>query len=562
MPATLTGDLLGIECVFSDGSAARFELDGLPCPELARDLLTGLAELIHPHGTVDSAGSAGHYVQSVRHMTRKLAALGFTGGAADLRRPRAAEYWMAAPGPKEACTRRMLLGFHVAGGRLDVKLAELAACRAFNPQPNHHQLPPYPEDEWERLTRACHGIADESFAAHKRALAAACGGRHPREHGWSEDNLRWLLARAGPVGIVAFGQHLGCSDNVVRQRGGVLEASRDLFPCLDVVIAYRLLFGIYSGIVPDGIDDLVTGDIDWAGDSAILLSYVKGRTSAESLNLPRRAVRLLEQWLAHSALLRGHAGPEQRGQLWLRLSKPGGTEVSAKAGAASRVAVQRWMARHGVTDADGRPLKIHRSRIRTTFRSLRDKSTWAGRGRATIDPNHSPEVEGDRYLTATTPSQRRAVEAIVEDAQHDLLRRAHPPAVVTDRGRRGPRAGLPAADQRAGPRRDGDRRAGRRAARRVHRGLRRPAVRAARPEGQTLPGTAVGLPALPAGGVRAPARGEPAAAEGVLLPAMAADARCPVHGRVRPLLPADRPGAGPLRPCCPRRGCPRCRRLR
>ena len=87
MPATLTGDLLGIECVFSDGSAARFELDGLPCPELARDLLTGLAELIHPHGTVDSAGSAGHYVQSVRHMTRKLAALGFTGGAADLQPP-------------------------------------------------------------------------------------------------------------------------------------------------------------------------------------------------------------------------------------------------------------------------------------------------------------------------------------------------------------------------------------------------------------------------------------------------------------------------------------------
>ena len=28
---------------------------------------------------------------------------------------------------------------------------------------------------------------------------------------------------------------------MVRQRGGVLEASRDLFPGLDVVIAYRLL---------------------------------------------------------------------------------------------------------------------------------------------------------------------------------------------------------------------------------------------------------------------------------------------------------------------------------
>ena len=432
MSATLTEGPLGIECVFSDGSTARFELEGLPCPELARDLLVGLVELIHPHGTVDAAGSMGHYVQSVRDMTRKLAAQGFTGGAADLRRPRMAEYWMAASGPKEACTRRMLHGFQVAGGRLDAKLAELAAGRAYNPQRNHHQLPPYPEAEWERLTQTCRGIVDESFEAHKRALAAARRGQHPRDHGWSEDNLRWLLARVGPIGIVAFGGHLGCSEDVVRQRGGVLEASTDLFPRLEVVIAYRLLFGIYSGIVPDGIDDLVTDDIDWAGDSTILLSYVKGRTAAESLNLPRRAVRLLEQWLAHSALLRGHADPEQRAHLWLRLNKPGGTEISAKAGAASRVAVQRWVARHGVTNTDGKPLKIHRSRIRTTFQSLRDKSTWAGRGRATIDPNHSPDVEGDHYLSATTSSQRQAAEAIVEDAQHDLLRKAHPPTVVSD----------------------------------------------------------------------------------------------------------------------------------
>jgi hypothetical protein len=55
MPATVIDDPLGIECVFSDGSAARFDLDSLPCPELARDLLVGLVELIHPHGTVDAA---------------------------------------------------------------------------------------------------------------------------------------------------------------------------------------------------------------------------------------------------------------------------------------------------------------------------------------------------------------------------------------------------------------------------------------------------------------------------------------------------------------------------
>ena len=112
------------------------------------------------------------------------------------------------------------------------------------------------------------------------------------------------------------------SENVVRQRGGVLEASRDLFPCLDTVIAYKLSFGIYSGIVPDGIDDFVADDIDWAGDSTILLSYVKGCTAAESMNLPRNAVRLLEQWLAHSALLRSHVDPAVRRQLWVRLKSP------------------------------------------------------------------------------------------------------------------------------------------------------------------------------------------------------------------------------------------------
>ena len=75
--------------------------------------------------------------------------------------------------------------------------------------------------------------------------------------------------------------------------------------------------------MPDGIDDLVTDDVDWAGDATILLSYVKGRTAAESLNLPRQAVRLLEQWLAHSALLRSFAGRPQRSRLWLGLSRPG-----------------------------------------------------------------------------------------------------------------------------------------------------------------------------------------------------------------------------------------------
>ena len=119
MPATVTADPLAIYCVFSDGSTARFQLDELPCRQLVRDLLTGLVELIHPHGTVNAAGSVLHYEQSIRHLARHLDARGFTGGAQDLTRPMMAEYWMSASGPKEACTRRMLHGFQAAGGQVD-----------------------------------------------------------------------------------------------------------------------------------------------------------------------------------------------------------------------------------------------------------------------------------------------------------------------------------------------------------------------------------------------------------------------------------------------------------
>lgn len=59
---------------------------------------------------------------------------------------------------------------------------------------------------------------------------------------------------------------------------------------------------------------------------------------------------------------------------------------------------------------------------------------WNGYERDTTGtrsyPNHSPRVEGDHYLSATTPAQRRAVEEIIEDAQNDMLRRAQPPIRV------------------------------------------------------------------------------------------------------------------------------------
>jgi len=166
----------------------------------------------------------------------------------------------------------MLHGFDTATGHLDSGVRELLAGRPYAPTPHRQPLPPYSEAEWGRLVTTCQMIVDESYAAHREALTAAARGTPPAIGSWTADNLAWLLARLGPVGTPAVAAHLGCSLNAVQRRGGVPAASASLFPHLGEVIAYRLLFGVHSGIVPDGIDDLVVGDINWAGDSRILLS--------------------------------------------------------------------------------------------------------------------------------------------------------------------------------------------------------------------------------------------------------------------------------------------------
>jgi hypothetical protein len=431
MPTMVTDDPLGITCVFSDGTRAEFGLEGLPNPRLVRDLAAGLVELIHPHGSVDSARTVAAYLLALRRMVDRLAEQGFTGGADQLRRGQLAQFWMAGPAPLEALTRALVEGYARFGGSLADGVLELAAGRHFNIQPFRRPLPPYPEAEWQRLTDVCRSLVDESYAAHRRALAAIRQGCHPDEGGWTWENFCWLMARLGPLSTPEVARAVGKSHKVFRKRGAAVfyRAVQDVFPHLDIVIAYRLLFGICSGIVPDGIADLGVDDIDWAGDSTILLSYVKRRTAAESLNLPRPAVRLLEQWLAHSALLRSLVPPVHRDRLWLGLSRPGNSHLIRTV---DRVAIQRWVLGHGLTGADGQPLRIQRARIRTTHHAMRSKNSWTGNARATIDPNHTAGVEGDHYLTATTPGQRHAVETIIEDAQHDLLRRAHPPTVITE----------------------------------------------------------------------------------------------------------------------------------
>ena len=75
-------------------------------------------------------------------MTRTLAAAGFAGRAADLRRPHLTAFWMGTTADRESCTRRALAAFARDGGTLHPAVAELAAGRNFNPVFNHSRCRP------------------------------------------------------------------------------------------------------------------------------------------------------------------------------------------------------------------------------------------------------------------------------------------------------------------------------------------------------------------------------------------------------------------------------------
>lgn len=432
MPAAVVDEPLGIECSFSDGRRFRWTLKDPKCPALARDLLAGLAGLIHPHGRVDSPSTVNVYRVGLLHMLGWMSDRGVTGGAATLTRGRLAEYWVGTDALRESTTRAVLAGVDNVSGVLQPGVRELVDGRAFHASPRRVPLQPYTETEWARLIRICREIVKASYAGHLAARAGASRGRDPRDGEWLEENLAWLMCRDGPMSEQMFADYVGGGVTQPRVSAAcrLPQVRAALFPGTDTAFAYRLLFGAYTGVVPDGIDGLGLAGVDWAGDATVLLGYVKGRTAAESMTLPPKAVRLLEQWLDHCALLRRFTEPCWADALWIRVDRP--DVRRPRAGRFDHATKTGWVRRNGVTADDGTPLDLHLHRIRVSWHSHRDRRAWHGSARATIDPNHSPSVEGDHYLTAATPAQHRATESIIEDAQADLVRRAVCPAVLTD----------------------------------------------------------------------------------------------------------------------------------
>jgi hypothetical protein len=436
MPASaIHDDPPTIFAQFTDGSSCTVRIHNSLNPKLARELLLGLADLVKPHGDLDSTASIQGYTTAIRHMCNKLAEAGFHGSAAALTRGRLAEHWLGTGHPNnEYMTRAMLKRLDDVHGLLKPDVRVLVDGRNYTIAHQRDRTPhsPYSEGEWVRLTEVCRRVVKREFQRFKEAMAAAERGQDPYVGGWRVDNVRWAMTNWGPTKAASVVTWRAGHPSGLRQKEFPYALARDapvVFPDTWTVIAYRLLLGVYTGIVPDGLADLGLGDVNWAGDSTVLLDYVKGRTAPENLVLSTRATRLLQQWLEHSAPSRRFAPDHLKDALWLRYVASGARWVTKQQ---TSETIRAWAHNAELLDDKGGPLPIHRHRIRTTHGAIRDRRHWKGSRRSTIDPNRSPRVEGDNYLTLGTKAQREMVNDIIADAQMDMMRRAQPPMVLTE----------------------------------------------------------------------------------------------------------------------------------
>jgi len=449
MPATMVEDPLAVRFVLRHGKIYTAQLAGLPNPALARDMAMALCASTHPHGGIGAVTCAKRYAVSARMMVRELTKAGFTGTAADLTKTELVRYWRWGTHERECDTRMLLKALDEWTGCLQPEVRAMLEGRAIVPHPEVGSYVAYTDSEWDRMQAAFRSIVDTAWQQHRAMTRLAEGGRDPRvSRAHSMVDVAWLMRRDGPLSALAYFTYIKgyVAKRPTASYALARQVREELFPTPRVQTVYRLLFGMYCGVVPDGIADLEVGDIEWAGESTVLLDYFKGRTGPEGATPPKQAVRLLERWLGHSSHLRGFATEDLRSQLWIAAEPHG---VNGVLGRQLNNKPQRDLIRDlALVDDLGKKLELNRGRIRATYEEHLARRGWTGRGR--IDPNHSPRTEGDHYVTPTTPEQLDAVESIIEDGMVDILRKALPPVVLTSEAAAELAAGFPEAVQRLG----------------------------------------------------------------------------------------------------------------
>ena len=185
---------------------------------------------------------------TLRKMVAQLSEAGYTGDASDLTTPVLLRFWLANKHQDESRSRLMLRGYD----KFDRQARACGACVSGRPQ--------YPRPAENEAVPALHrnGVATPDRLLHHGDRRRA-GTTDPRWSGVDRANLAWLLLRRGPLTALSVIDHVG--DQWARQPEQRVRNPRDhnsrslkhvrqtLFPDHQTQLAYRLLFGIYTGIV-------------------------------------------------------------------------------------------------------------------------------------------------------------------------------------------------------------------------------------------------------------------------------------------------------------------------
>ncbi|MGY3567722.1 hypothetical protein [Sinomonas sp. RB5] len=381
----LVADPLGLILSFEGDETKRIGLGHLPCPAIVEALARSLLASTNADGEIKTLWTAKHYRNTISRFSRWLHGKGFEGNLRDL----TVDHLYGFAGNETKTSEWMLRGLlresHTLEfcGPLNQGVVEYldGNCVSTVPRSRGHHVA-YTRPEYDRIISAC-----------KQEILDYNPGISTRP-----------------------------------DRGGRSDRDTPRTPGTGVAFAFRILLGLETGIPSEGLERLRLDDIRREGERDVRIQYRKRRGhGAEVRNFhsagPWGAIGLIDRWLALTATARNELDSDR---FWLCSYPDASIDVVRFSEFKFRKWRQAFIARHKLVDDSGSEMSLDLSRLRTTYH-VRKQKAW--NGSTAIDPNHSPRIEGDDYLTASADADD--VADTVASAQKDLLRRASLAEIVT-----------------------------------------------------------------------------------------------------------------------------------
>lgn len=200
------------------------------------------------------------------------------------------------------------------------------------------------------------------------------------------------------------------------------------FLLADDIIAFFVLLSLETGLEPECVKALRADCLRNPASGTVEIEYCKRR--ARGSEWKRLRVRdgasstpggIIRTLVELTSAARKHKPSDG---LWVYFHIG---ELRDRIGHYSDELLDNWIARHGIVDDDGRPLRLLLSRLRKTHKALWYAKTQGDLGRFAV--GHTPEVAARHY--ADLPSLRHIHEHAVADGLNDALTSALKPTLLT-----------------------------------------------------------------------------------------------------------------------------------